>query len=242
MIWIYLSSITLAQLGFVKSSPIDLSIPEKIKEQESNSFFIEKPPLKNLKKPPKKDKKSKNKSVEFNKENLKRWENTTFLQLAYGDIGQASYHFNKWNTSYIDYSKSKSYSLNTWNWALDNGEPYPNKIPFEKVNIKNSPNNDTHSIFAAINFRKSCNSSVDNGVFFRYLHLTLVYNCFITGYLEDFDQDHNKITYDFEGDYLYGFNMRNQLHYVRDICWPVEQIGLAAELGLGKYVYGNNKL
>ena len=224
-----------------------IGLPSGVSSNQSNSFFIPetKPTPTKIKEQTIKSK-AQTPKTQFSKNNLKRWENTTFIQLSYGEIGLASYHFQKWNTSYIDYSKANYYDdskAEPWNWLLDNNKRYPNKVPFEKVQIKtqNNPKNDTHSIFAAINFKKSCNSSVDNGVYFRHLHLTLVYDCFITGYLEDFDQNHKKIEYDFEGDYLFGFNMRNQIHYVRDSCWPPKEIQLAAELGLGKYVYGRDK-
>ena len=70
-----------------------------ISSNQSNSFFIPetKPTPTKIKQHTIKSKASP--KTQFSKNNLKRWQNTTFIQLSYGEIGLASYHFKKWNTS-----------------------------------------------------------------------------------------------------------------------------------------------
>ena len=85
---------------------------------------------------------------------------TTFMGNVYvqtGGIGFASYHFNSYDSVYIDYS---DFNIN----SLDNGNPFPNKKLFI-----NKEFDESNGIFSGlINWSAPENSSVNNTSLWAY--------------------------------------------------------------------------
>ena len=112
---------------------------------------------------------------------------TTFMGNVYvqtGGIGFASYHFNSYDSVYIDYS---DFNIN----SLDNGNPFPNKKLFI-----NKEFDESNGIFSGlINWSAPENSSVNNTSLWAYtMNFSNDYSTIESG---------NVIIYDTNGDSVY---------------------------------------